>query len=519
MARDADVVLLGGRVFTSDRSRPWARALAVRGDRLVAVGTDAQAERWAGRRTARIDLRGRVVLPGFIDAHAHLATAAGEIGWVNLWGSRSLDAAVRRLRLRASTVPPAMWIVGKDWDEQAWPERRYLTREDLDRASADHPVVALRRDRHMAALNSKALAAVGDLAGLRGVERDASGRPTGILKEDALEAVEGRYEPTEAAIQAGLPVMVRRAHRLGITSVHDVVDGGEWRAYQRARRAGRLQLRVYAMPRDALLPFLVGAGLMSGLGDPWLRLGAIKVFSDGSLGAHTAALARPYVGRPGDRGMLIHSPKELLSILETAHRAGFQTATHAIGDAAIEVVLDALEAVQRGAPRRDARHRIEHFELPDDDVLRRARAAGIVASCQPNFIGWCSGPGGTYERRLGPSRAARNTPFRRIRRRGIPLCFGSDGMPYGPLYGLHWAVNGFFPDQRISVEEAVRAYTSGGAHASFEEDLKGVLALGRLADFVVLRGDPFRDPERIEGIRVESTWIAGARVSGTPPKS
>lgn len=517
MAGDADLLLVGGTIRTSETKSPRARALAVRAGRIVGVGTEAQASRWAGPRTRRIDLRGRVVVPGFVDAHAHMADAAGEIGWTDLWGSRDLGTAVARLRAAAASRPPGTWVVGKDWDEQAWPERRYLTRGDLDRVSTDHPVAALRRDRHMVSLNSRALHAISPPAGLRGLEADAAGRPTGVLKEDALDAAWPSFGPSERDVDAGLGAMARYAHRLGITSIHDVVDARSLRSYQRARRAGRLRLRVYAMPRDEMLPGLAAAGLMTGLGDEWLRLGPVKVFADGSLGAYTAALRDPYVGRPGDRGMLIHAPDALRTLLDTAHRAGFQTATHAIGDAAIDLVLETLEAVQEAAPRRDPRHRIEHYELPDEDALRRTRAARILASCQPNFVGWCSGPGGTYETRLGAERARGNSPFRRIQEGRIPLAFGSDGMPYGPLHGIHWAVNGFFEEQRIPLEDAIRAYTAGGAYAAFEEGLKGTLAAGRLADFVILRDDPFAAPGRIERVRIDATWIGGVRVHPSRP--
>jgi len=261
-----------------------------------------------------------------------------------------------------------------------------------------------------------------------------------------------------------------------------------------------------------MAPSLAAAGILSGLGDEWLRIGAVKIFSDGSLGAFTAALDAPYTGHPEERGMLIHPPSELRTILESAHRAGLQTATHAIGDAAVRLVVDTLAEIQEDYPRPSLRHRIEHYELPDDEVLRRTKQAGIVASCQPNFIGQWSGPQDVYENRLGPSRMAMNNPFRRILRRGIPLCFGSDGMPYGPLFGIHWAVNGFFEDQRITAEQAFRAYTAGGAFASFEETLKGTLEPGKLADFVVLGDDPFRDPTSIKDCRVRETWIGGSRV-------
>ena len=514
MAGDADIVLTGGRIFTAAPAKPWAHALAVRGDHIVAVGTDAQAERWSGRRTKSVDLRRRVVVPGFIDAHAHMAESAGERRWTRLDRTRSLADAVARLRQAASRVPRDGWVIGIDWDESKWPERRFLLREDLDRASTAHRIVARRIDCHIGSLNSRSLEAAADLAGARGFEVDRSGRPTGVLTEDAFSEFHRRFESGEAAVERGLDGMFRAAHRLGITSIHDIVTVAGWRAYQRVHRRGRLGLRVYAMLRDPLLAPLIDAGLQSGLGDSWLRLGAIKVFSDGSLGAYTAALSKPYSDRAREKGMLVHRPSELRETLERAHRAGFQTATHAIGDAAVRLVVDTLEDVQGADPRNDTRHRIEHYELPDDDVLRRTKASGFIASCQPNFVGQWSNPGGLYMTRLGDARGSQNNPYRKILRRQIPLCFGSDGMPYGPLYGLHWAVNGFFEDQRISAEDAFRAYSSGGAHAAFEDDAKGTLLPGMLADFVVLDGDPFREPERIARCGVLETWLGGRRVFG-----
>lgn len=519
MAGDADLIVVGGRIFTASRKRPWARGLAVRGDRIVAVGTETQTERWASRATERIDVHGRVVVPGFIDAHAHLASAAGELDWTNLAGTGSLAAAVDRLRKAATGSAADAWVVGTGWDEAKWPERRYLTRDDLDRVATDHPVVARRIDGHMGSLNSRALVFAEGLTAVRGFDLDPSGRPSGVLKEDAFAAFLDRFASGDLRIERGLAAMTRMAHQRGITSVHDIVGLAAWRAYQRAHRAGRLRLRVYAMPYGSLLPSLAAAGLMTGFGDDWLRLGAIKVFSDGSLGAYTAALGTDYVGHPGDRGMLVHPPGDLRRLLETAHRSGFQTATHAIGDEAIREAVAAHEEIRTASPGSGARHRIEHYELPDEDVLRRTKAAGLLVCCQPNFVGQWSGPGDVYETRLGRDRASRNNPYRRILRRGIPLCFGSDGMPYGPLYGIHSAVNGFFEDQRISVEEAVRGYTAAGAYASYEEAAKGTLEVGKLADFVILDGDPFAEPDRIKACRIRSTWIGGRSVYGARESS
>ena len=512
MPGEADVVLVGGRIFTAGSERPWARGLAVRGERLVAIGTDARVEAWSGRRTRVVDLNGRIVVPGFVDAHAHMAESAGERGWIRLDGTRDLADAIERLRRAAAAAPRGDWVIGIDWDESKWPERRFLEREDLDRASTDHRVVARRVDCHMGSLNSRSLEAASNLAAERGFEVDRSGRPTGVLKEDAFARFHARFEGNEPAIERGLPAVARMAHRLGITSIHDVVGLAQWRAYQRVHLRGHLRLRVYAMARHDLLAPLIDGGLRTGFGDTWLRLGAIKIFSDGSLGAHTAALRDPYADRPGEQGVLVHSPSDLQDLLERAHRAGFQTATHAIGDAAIRLVVESLEAIQDAEPRDDARHRIEHYELPDDDVLRRTKAAHLIASCQPNFVGQWSAPGDLYETRLGRSRVGRNNPYHQVVRRRIPLCFGSDGMPYGPLYGIHWAVNGPFPDQRISAEDAFRAYTVGGAYAAMGRDGAGSLHPDAPADFVVLEGDPFRHPETITRCRVRETWIGGARV-------
>ena len=509
MARDADLVLVGGKIFTSAKEAPWAKALAVRGDRLVAVGTDAQAERWSGKSTKTVDLHGRVVVPGFIDAHAHMVDAATELGYAHLDGTKDMGEALGRMRDLAQRTPPGEWVVGVDWDETKWPLRRYLLRGDLDQVSTDHPVVAVRMDGHMGCANSKALEMAADLLGMGGVEKDAAGQPTGVLKEEPFYKLQLRYAVSEAVLDAGLVKMARKAHRLGITSTHDIVGVRQLRAYQRARRSGKLGLRIYAMPRDEQLDALVAAGLQTGLGDEWLRLGAIKVFTDGSLGAYTAALQAPYEGRPGNRGMLVHSDEELRDLFRKAQAGSFQTATHAIGERAIRQVVEAWEAILDEIPLREHRHRIEHLELPDDDLLRRMKAAGLLASCQPNFVGQWSAPGGLYEARIGKDRNATNNPFRSILRRRIPLCFGSDGMPYGPLYGIHSAVNGSFEDQRISVEDAIRAYTAGGAYAAFEEHVKGMLEPDRLADFVILDGDPFTEPEGIRRLRIHSTWMGG----------
>ena len=349
------------------------------------------------------------------------------------------------------------------------------------------------------------------LDGVDGGEVGRDGRPTGVLKEAAADRARGAVpRPTEAEWARHLAESVARAHALGITGVHDCVEPPEVRAYQELRRQGRLTLRASLMPYAESLDALAAAGFRTGFGDEWLRLGAVKVFADGSLGARTAALFDPYDDEPRAAGGLVRSPKDLTALLARAHAAGFQAAVHAIGDRAIDVVVEAYARVLDREPRRDHRHRIEHLELPSEEVLDRMRDLGLVASMQPNFVARWSGPGGLYERRLGRARLERNNPFREIVRRRIPLAFGSDGMPYGPLAGLAGAVDAPFPAQRIPATAALRAYTAGGAFAGFAESDVGTLAVGKFADFVILTGDPRRD--EVAGLAVDATVVGGSAV-------
>ena len=497
---------MDGAVHTMDPAKPLAKGIAFGGGRILAVGTNAQAETWAGRRTELIELGGKAVVPGFIDAHAHLMESAARTSNLDLGPCGSLGAALDVLKGGVGGALPDEWVVAVGWDESRWPEARYLTRNDLDSVSTAVPVAAVRVDRHMASVNSPALDLLKVPAGTRGLETNSSGQPTGVLKEDALETMREAVWPAPERLAANFQDVAKRALSLGITGVHDVVGEGEIRAYQIARAAGTLPVRAYLMVHDRLLPHLAGAGLMRGFGDDRLHLGAIKVFTDGSLGARTAALFEPYRDDPREGGMLIHPPREFRNILAGIHRAGFQAAAHAIGDRAIELVIETIEAV---APDPGPRHRIEHAELLHPEHIDRMARHGIVASCQPNFVGQWSFPGGLYERRLGFERNARNNPYREIVGKGVSLAFGSDGMPYGPLEGIHWAVNGPFGSQRLTVDQAIAAYTVGGATAGFDESERGTLAPAKLGDAVVLEGDPWREPERIRECVVSMTIIGG----------
>ncbi len=502
----ADLVLWNATVLTMEEDQPEAQGVAVRGDRIVAVGSNAEVRGYAGPDTTLLDLEGKVLLPGFIDAHSHFASTGVRMAELDLSDATSMAEALEKVRRLAQSTPQGQWILGRNWDESKWPEGRYINRQDLDRAAPSRLVALSRVDYHMAVVGSSVLQALDIPAGTPGLMVDREGSPTGVLKESAAEVLWSHLEPAVDAIEAGLKRITAEAHRLGITGVHDTVDAREIRAYQQARAKGNLRIRAYLMPRDSVAEQLRETGVATGLGDEMLKLGPAKLFADGSLGSRTAALSEEFTDEPGNRGMLVREPGALASLVERLDHGGFQVTTHAIGDRGID---EAINAYRRLGQERERRHRIEHFELPTQGALKEAARLGLVASMQPNFIGQWSLPGAMYERRLGKGRLQHNNPLGQVVEMGISLAFGSDHMPFGPLYGIHWAVNGPFDDQRISVEESLRAYTLGAAYASLDEAWRGSVRVGKVADLVVLGRDPREVPDRIQDIAVRLTILGG----------
>jgi hypothetical protein len=505
-AEEADLVLVDATIWTGDPRRPEATALAAKNGVLVAVGSNEEAGRWVGDLTDVRSLPGMFVCPGFNDAHTHVAAAAAHQSWLKLESCASPEAVLALVRERAAM---GGWILGRGWDETRWPGGRYLSRQDLDAAAGETPTLLVRVDGHLLVANTAALRAAQVPEGLRFVERGADGEPTGVLKEEAAAHALAQVPAPMERVQAGLPGTVSGLHALGITSIQDMVGREGFHAWTRFAQEHHLMRVTTHFYFRELVGQLNTGGLTTGMGDDWLRLGGGKIFSDGSLGARTAALSRPYEDDASERGMLVHAVADLRAAFREAHYGAFQLAVHAIGDRAVYVVAEELATLQ--APQ--SRHRIEHFELPGDAALDLARERKVVASMQPNFVGQWSWPGGLYERRLG-TRYEGNNPFQEILTRSIPLCFGSDGMPYGPLYGIHSAANAPFLEQRLTVEEALRAYTAGSAYAEGMEAKKGTLTVGRFADLVVLDRDIRRDPERIQEAKVAATVVGGRVVYG-----
>jgi predicted amidohydrolase YtcJ len=487
-------------------------ALAAAGGRIVAVGSDREILRLRRPSTRVVDLRGRFALPGFIDCHTHFAKRALGITRVDLHGARSLEAMLARLKARRRRTPPGEWVLGRGWDDSKWRARRFPTKEDLDRAVPDRPVKASRVDGHSCVVNTLGWEALGLAPDFSGVELDASGRPTGLLKEAAYEETLDRIADPPELYRRALPLMERRAHKLGVTTVCDFVDPKDLRAYIERRRTGRMRVRVLAAVWLRHLSSVEAAGLAAGIGDEWLRLTGLKLYGDGSIGSRSAAMHAPYADEPLNRGALNLTRGEMARAIGRARALGLQACIHAIGDRGVEEVIGAFEEAARGVPRARfaaERHRIEHCELVTPDGIRRMKRLGLVASMQPNFVGNWSAKGDLYDQRIGPGWLGRDNPLRLMTDRGLPVAFGSDNMPFSPLYGIHSAVNAPFPSQRLTVEEALAAYTRGAAFGLREEGTRGTLEAGKLADVVVLDGDPREAPGEIGDLSVACTVVGG----------
>jgi predicted amidohydrolase YtcJ len=518
-----ELLLRGGAVHTFDDERTVGDAVLFRDGRVAAVG-DTETVAAAAGDPRVIDLDGRTVLPGFNDAHTHLLSVGIDRLETDLADADDRADALSMLRENATTTESGEWVLGYNFDETTWPDGDgHLTRADLDSVSEDHPVATMRVDGHAAAVNGPAL----DRVDLDGVERDVKrgddGEPTGVLVEDAAGRVKQATYPRGEKARRALAAATERAHELGVTSVQNMsgltapqgFGSPIHAAFFGAWRDDELGLRVTFYVHSGKAESLSDLEIASGFGDDWLRIGGLKTFSDGSLGARTGKISGTYVDDPGNDGTMVTTEAELRELFRTAARADQQIATHALGDVAIDTVLDCYETVLDDYRVPDPRLRIEHLELATDAAIERMAELGIVASMQPNFLQW-AGEGGVYETVLGDEARGANNRFKSVCDAGVRLAFGSDTMPIGPLHGIHHAVNAPHDAQRLSVDEAIAAYTRNAAYAEFAEDEKGSLELGKLADAVVLDGDPFAEPESIRSIAVDTTIIGGEIAHGDP---
>ena len=523
-------VYRNARIYTNDPAHPWAESLAVRGDAIVAVGTSEEVARAAGPGAAIEDLRGAFVMPGFNDAHTHLGSAGLNMLSVPVSGVGSVEELQERIRKAAAEHKPGEWLVGKGWDQTRWPEKKFPTRQQMDAAAPKNPVFLRVVSGHVAIANTLAL----ELAGISKatpnpsggeIERDASGEPTGMLKEGPAMALVAKKipPPTPEQRRKGIELVLADLASNGVTSAQDNSSWEDFLIYRALKNDGKLTARITEwLPFAAPLEKLEEMRRDGGTTDPMLRTGALKFVTDGALGTRTAAMLAPYSDAPDTTGILILEPERLRALAIERDKAGFQIAFHAIGDRANRVALDVFEAVRQANGPRDRRDRIEHAQIVAPEDLPRFARLGVIASMQPSHqttdMRWA-------EQRVGPGRVKGAYAWATLEKSGAPLAFGTDYdvEPISPFRGLYACVTrelpeggppgGWQPQEKISLEDCVRAYTSGSAYAEFSEGKKGELKAGESADFIVLSDDLTKiPPSQYTKVRVLRTVVAGRTV-------
>ena len=528
----ADLIILNANVWTVDISHPKAEAVAVLGDRIVAVGTNNDIEAWHGNLTHVIDAGRKLLLPGFNDAHVHFVSGGFQLASVQLTDATSSAEFVRRIGEQAKKSAKGEWIQGGDWDETKWKPADLPTREMIDRATPNNPVFIYRYDGHMALANSLALRLAGvdsktpePVGGV--IVRDNKGNPTGALKDSATDLVE-RVIPAyshEQRLKAVTRAMAYAAE-LGVTSVQNMnPEYADIAVYSELRERGELTTRIYAAPLIPQVDDQVKMGIRHAFGDSYLRIGAVKAYADGSLGSRTAYFFEPYSDQKNNSGLLSELMQPLSLMKERmmkADAAGLQICTHAIGDRAISEVLDLYSEIESAHGEADRRLRIEHAQHMAAKDFDRFAQLKVIASVQPYQA---IDDGRWAESRIGHDRASRTYAFRTFLDHGVRLAFGTDWdvAPLNPLLGVYGAVTratldgknpkGWFPEQKLTVAEAVEAYTMGSAYAEFQETEKGSITPGKLADLVLLDTDIFSvGPDKIRDAKVVRTIVGGKTV-------
>jgi predicted amidohydrolase YtcJ len=540
--RGADLVLLHGKIWTGEPAAArsptakFAEAVAIANGRILAAGSNADIQSYVGANTKVIDLKGRLAVPGLIDSHAHFILGGFQLLSVDLKDARSEEEFIHRINEKTKTLAPGRWLLGGDWDEQAWASAKLPTCRMIDGATGNHPAFLRRYDEHIALANSLALKLAGvthatpdPVGGV--IVRDASGEPTGIFKDAAQDLIAKAIpRPTEAEMTEALRTALTEAARVGLTSVHSItVDADSWNGsfageiqlLRRAELEGWLTCRMYEIVPITQWQKLRDVGLAHNMGDDFIRLGGVKAFADGSLGSATAWMYEPYADEPANHGIplpLMNPPARMEVLAKGADEAQIQLCIHAIGDRAIAEILDMCQRL--GGDNAVAhRFRVEHAQHMRPQDFARFGKMGIIASMQPYHA---IDDGRWAEKRLGKERAKSSYAWRSMLDAGAPLAFGSDWpvAPLSPIMGIYAAVTratldgghpeGWFPEQRLTVEEALRAYTLGSAYAAFQENEKGSITPGKLGDIVVISDDLFTiPPAKIKDAHIVMTVVGG----------
>jgi predicted amidohydrolase YtcJ len=518
------LAIVNARVWTGDATRPWADAIAVAGNRIALVGSSAEVRNRTPASARLVDAHGGLVVPGFTDAHVHFIDGGFALASVQLRDAKTKDEFIRRIAAFAKTVPRGTWITNGDWDHENW-GGELPTHSWIDSVTPNNPVWINRLDGHMNLANAAALHAAGvtrNVADVGGgtIVRDAGGEPTGVFKDNAQRLVERAIPDAPPAVSdRALDAAMHYVAAQGVTSVHNMGSWADLAVFERAHHANRLITRIYAAVPLSSWKQLADTVKARGFGDAWLRIGALKGFVDGSIGSHTAAMLQPFTDAPNDSGFFVNTPEHLYEWTSNADRNGLHVIVHAIGDRAIRTQLDVFERVEKENGPRDRRFRIEHAQHIAPADMARFAQLGVIASMQPYHA---IDDGRWVEKVIGPERAKDTYAFRSLLDAKTMIAFGSDWYvaPPIPLIGIYAAVTrrtldeqrplGWIPEQKISVEEALRAYTAGGSFAGFAEKDRGMLRSGMLADIAVIDRDLTKiAPETIRDAKVVMTIVDG----------
>lgn len=532
----ADLIVTHARIYTSDDTRPVVEAVAVAGGKVLFAGNAAGAMALKGATTRVLDLGGRTVIPGMIDAHGHVAGLGDALHIVDLTGTTTYDEVVARVAERAKKTPQGQWVLGRGWDQNDWGDTRFPTHDKMTAAVPDHPVYIVRVDGHAGLANLKALQAAGVTAATQDpsgghIERNADGRPSGVFVDNAQGLVRRAIpRQTRDDVKRAITDAVREAQRWGLTGVHDAgASATALDVYEELAKSGQMKFRLYAMISDdapTVEAWFKRGPLMDAYnGSLWVR--AIKLYSDGALGSRGAALLEPYSDDPRNIGLLVSAPAHIQDVATRALKAGFQINTHAIGDRGNRLVLDAYEAALKAAPTADHRFRVEHAQILNFDDVPRFAHLGVIpsmqASHQTSDMYWAGA-------RLGAQRLLGAYAWRSLLNTGVVVPNGSD-FPVeqvNPLISFHsavsrqdardWPPGGWYPAERMTREEALKSITIWAAYAGFQEKVLGSLTPGKYADFVVLDQDLMRvPPELLLNTKVLQTWVGGTKVYEAAP--
>ncbi|MBI3476022.1 MAG: amidohydrolase [Acidobacteria bacterium] len=530
----ADLIIRNAKVWTVDSARPEAEAVAILGDRIVSVGSNQEVELWRGPNTRVLDAAGKRLVPGFNDAHVHFTSGGQQLDNVQLNDATSQQEFARRIAERAKKTANGEWMVGGDWDETKWTPAQLPTKEVIDPITPNTPTALSRYDGHMILANSLALKLAGITAKTPDpdggvIVHDAQGNPTGALKDAASDLVfKVIPDPTHDQRRHMAERALAHAASLGVTSVQDMnPEYADIAIYAELLEEGKLTTRIYAAPLISQVDDQVKIGIRHSFGGPYLRIGALKSYADGSLGSGTAYFFEPFNDQPNNHGLLsdaMHPISMMRDRMMRADASGLQLCTHAIGDAGISAILDIYAEIDKAHGPRDRRWRIEHAQHMAAKDFDRFAQLHVIASMQPYHA---IDDGRWAEGRIGHDRASRTYAFRTFLDHGVRLAFGTDWSvaPLNPMLSLYAATtratldgknpNGWFPEQKLTIKEAIEAYTMGSAYAEFQETVKGSITPGKLADMVLVSDDILAiDPVKIREVKVLKTWVGGKLTYG-----